>query len=253
MVQIKTTAVVAAAGALGAASLAAAAPAPEPFFSLGSLSSNLHFNNNPWDWSCKAPWKPAAKPYFTFGCSAGTVPYWNGGDKAACKWPWFRFTKFCRQGNDPKPLPPNCNPPKDDSNQPICNKGYQQVFKDYTTTAATGVYQGKVVGAATIDNENYMTYGLSTSVEGCLTICDATSGCAFVNVYQDNVDNQDDISELPPSAQAKFQPGQLTCALYRACSGTDKATNYGGQQDPTYITQSSGYCKGGQCSTASRK
>uniref|UniRef100_V5EX19 Uncharacterized protein n=1 Tax=Kalmanozyma brasiliensis (strain GHG001) TaxID=1365824 RepID=V5EX19_KALBG len=118
---------------------------------------------------------------------------------------------------------------------------------NYQTVADSGVYQGQTVGAATIDNANYMTYLLVDSVDKCLAACDATDGCFFVNLYQDNASSPSDVSELPASAQSKYTPGNLTCALYKACSGTEKATNYGGQQDPTFITQSSGYCKNGKC------
>lgn len=39
----------------------------------------------------------------------------------------------------------------------VCSNGYLQAYNNYSTTALTGVYQGQMVGAATIDNENYLT------------------------------------------------------------------------------------------------
>lgn len=39
----------------------------------------------------------------------------------------------------------------------VCSDGYKQSFSNYTTVAQSGVYQGQVVGAATIDNANYLT------------------------------------------------------------------------------------------------
>ncbi|UTT89463.1 hypothetical protein NDA17_000971 [Ustilago hordei] len=158
-------------------------------------------------WSRIAPWNHASIPSFTFGCSAPGIP----------------------PGTD------------------TCVDGYQQVYNNYQVVAESGVYQGKTVGAATMDNDNYLTYLLVSDLDKCLQACDDTKGCVFVNLYQDNADQPSDVSGLPPSVQPKFVKGNLTCALYKACSGTDKANNYGGQQDPTFITDSRAYCKGGKC------
>ncbi|PWN51384.1 hypothetical protein IE53DRAFT_410212 [Violaceomyces palustris] len=129
---------------------------------------------------------------------------------------------------------------------PICQGAYQQTFDDYTTVPTTGVYAGQEVGAATSD-PSYMTYGLSTTVEGCLKICDETSGCVFVNVYQDQYPEGETPTDLTPEVQAKYKLGNLTCALFSKCVSTDQNTNYGGQNDPSFITDSNGYCKSGNC------
>ncbi|PWN23474.1 hypothetical protein BCV69DRAFT_275014 [Microstroma glucosiphilum] len=114
-----------------------------------------------------------------------------------------------------------------------CDDGYLQTFNNYTTVATTGVYAGQVVGAAIIDNANYLTYGLSNTTEGCLTVCDQVSGCAFVNAYLDHGDTTEG------DMGGKYS-GAYTCALYSICESTSAATNYGGQNDPSYITDSSG-------------
>lgn len=74
--------------------------------------------------------------------------------------------------------------------QPICTTDangdtYQTLFTNYTTTPTSGVYAGQTVGAATIDNDNYLTYGLADTVEQCLELCDQTNSCVFVNSYHD--------------------------------------------------------------------
>ncbi|KAJ9473831.1 hypothetical protein PHBOTO_003900 [Pseudozyma hubeiensis] len=204
------------------------------------------FDLNPADWSCIAPWKHASLPSFSLGCIAPGIPQWDGGDKTKCKYFWNWWTPFCREGNKPKP-PPGSDSGSGSGGGVTCSGKYEQTYKNYQTVADSGVYEGKTVGAATIDSENYITYILTDSLDKCLKACDETSGCVFVNLYQDNAENPSDVDELPPSAQPKYKKGNLTCALYKACSGTDKATNYGGQQDPTFITDSSAYCKSGKC------
>lgn len=82
-----------------------------------------------------------------------------------------------------------------------CDGHCQLIFKVLQKEVDLGVYHNKTVGAATIDNEEYITYGLASSVEGCLTPCDQTGGCVFVNVYQDHVDEYPaDVADLPESA-----------------------------------------------------
>ncbi|PWN26957.1 hypothetical protein BDZ90DRAFT_208375, partial [Jaminaea rosea] len=197
----------------------------------------------------KAPWKDNSKPSWCHGEQISGIPTWSGGDWAKqCKTnPWAFWTmwykpQWCKTGNKPKPIPST------PSTNPTCDGAYQVVFQDLQKQADTGVYAGQTVGAATVDNENYLTYGLATSVDGCLETCDKTEGCVFVNVYQDHVDNYPaDVADLPESAQKKYAPGTLTCALYKACSDKDKATNFAGQQDPTKILNSDGYCKSGNC------
>ncbi|SJX63885.1 uncharacterized protein SRS1_14589 [Sporisorium reilianum f. sp. reilianum] len=240
MVQLKNIAVVA---AVGAASMATASPI-EPLQERTFGLLQAIFEKKLSLWSMCAPWKHASLPSFTFGCHAPGSPTWSGGDKAKCWLIWNKFSSFCQNGNVPPPKPSG------DCTDTVCKSGYEQILKNYTTTATTGVYAGKQVGAATIDNENYMTYLLVDGLDKCLQACNENKGCYFVNLYQDNADSPSDVAELPESVRPKYTKGNLTCALYKACSGTDKATNYGGQQDPTYITVSDGYCKSGKCPTA---
>ncbi|SPO28783.1 uncharacterized protein UTRI_04661 [Ustilago trichophora] len=246
MVQIQN---IAAAAVIGAASYAVASPVETPEVLEARTFGLLQriFEKKAWLWNCIAPWHHASLPSWSWGCDVPGIPGWNGGDKGKCWLIWNKFTPYCKHGNQPKPIPEGCNPPNNGGGEPICKDGYQQVFKNYQTVATSGVYQGKTVGAATIDNANYLTYILVDGVDKCLKACDQTKDCVFVNLYQDNADKPEDVNELPESAQAKYKKGNLTCALYKACSGPSQATNYGGQQDPTYITDSNGYCKGGKC------
>ncbi|KAJ1022853.1 hypothetical protein NDA13_004903 [Ustilago tritici] len=211
MVQIHT---IAAAAVIGAATYTSATPV-EGADALEARTFGIarhFFEKQERYWSRIAPWNHASIPSFTFGCSAPDIPAWTGRDKSQCKWFWNKWTPFCQN-----------------------------------EVAESGVYRGKTVGAATIDNDNYLTYLLVSDLDKCLQACDNTKGCVFVNLYQDNADQPSEVSGLPPSVQPKFVKGNLTCALYKACSGTDKANNYGGQQDPTFITDSRAYCKGGKC------
>lgn len=241
MVQLKNIAAVA---VIGAATYASASPVQaEPLEERTFGLLHKLFEKKLALWSLCAPWKHASLPSYTWGCDAPGIPGWDGGDWHKCKFFWNWDKPFCKHGNQPSPSPVHPAPGGD----PVCKDKYQQVFNNYQTVATSGVYKGKTVGAATIDNDNYITYILVDSADKCLQACDQTSGCVFVNLYQDNAENASDVDELPASAQSKYVKGNLTCALYKACSGTSKATNYGGQQDPTYITDSAGYCKNGKC------
>jgi len=232
--------------AIGAASYVSASPVEKvQVVARGSPS----FNDSPSAWTKCAPWLPSSLPSWQLGCSAPGIPQWTGGDQAQCSSPWNMWTPFCLHGNPNQPLPAGCKPPTTGGQSvfPVCDDGYQQVYSDYQTTPTSGVYAGQTVGAATIDNANYLTYILVKDTDSCLKACDQTKNCVFVNIYQDNASSPSDVSGLPASAQPKYVKGNLTCAMFKACSGTDKATNYAGQQDPTYITDSSAYCKGGEC------
>lgn len=240
MVQIKNVAFVA---AIGAAHYATASPVESREVLEARTFGLLHriFEYKLALWSRIAPWKHSSLPSFNWGCPDWGIPDWDGGDKAKCRHIWNWWKPYCKHGNPPKPNP------DDNNNHPICKGKYQQVYNNYQTVATSGVYQGKTVGAATIDNDNYLTYILTDSLDKCLQACEQTAGCAFVNLYQDNAEKPEDVNDLPPSARSKYIKGNLTCALYKACSGKNKAINYGGQQDPTYITDSSAYCKSGKC------
>ncbi|CDU25171.1 uncharacterized protein SPSC_05005 [Sporisorium scitamineum] len=236
MVQLKNIAVIA---AVGAASMATASPIePLQERTFGILQEI--FEKKLSAWSVCAPWKHASRPAFNFGCNAPGIPSWTGGDKAKCWLFWNWNSDFCKNGN----VPPK---PSGDCSGTVCKSGYEQVFKNYTTVPTEGIYAGKRVGAATIDNKNYITYILVDGLDKCLQACNEQKGCYFVNLYQDNADNPEDVADLPESVRPKYVKGNLTCALYKACSGIEKATNYTGQLDPTYITDSDGYCKNGKC------
>ena len=144
-------------------------------------------------------------------------PTWDNGDLNFCSFSWAKNFTCCKKST---PTPPPSTTPTSPSSP--CLSGYTTAFKDYTTTPTTGYYAGKAgTGAATIDNENYLTYGLVDSVQDCIAICNSINNCNFINVYQ----------ELESDVKDSYSPGKLTCAAFKACSGTEKATNYGGQSE----------------------
>ena len=128
--------------------------------------------------------------------------------------------------------------PVDPIQYPVCNQKYQVTYTNFTLIPTDGYWVGKRVGAATQD-DSYMTYTLADSPESCLTACDNIEGCVFVNSY---IDRNDDEAYLP-----KHTPGVYTCSMYSKCVGTEKNNNWGGQDDPNDIVNSSGYCKSGAC------
>ncbi|PWN51512.1 hypothetical protein IE53DRAFT_304554, partial [Violaceomyces palustris] len=199
-------------------------------------------------WSYKAPWLKGSKPNWCKGFPFPSIPSFGGGDKGKCDIFWYKILnwKYCTSGNQPSPLPGGCNPPSNGGGGPVCKDGFQLTYSDYKTVATSGVYQGKTVGAAASD-PSYLTYGLTKTIDDCLDACDAVQGCVFVNFYQDNADSPEDVNDLPDSVKPKYVKGNYTCAMFSKCLGTESNTNYGGQQDPTYITESSGYCKSGKC------
>ncbi|PWN26419.1 hypothetical protein BDZ90DRAFT_38545 [Jaminaea rosea] len=124
---------------------------------------------------------------------------------------------------------------------PTCTSGYQLVGRNLTTVADSGVYFGQTVGVAIRDDPHYLTYGLADKHEDCLKACDQVAGCVFVNAY---LDVQEDGTDDPVPEK---HSGKYTCALFSACSDKSKADNFGGQNDPNYITDSNIYCKTGAC------
>lgn len=126
----------------------------------------------------------------------------------------------------------------DPYSNPVCSGKYQQTFDNYTLIAPNGYWYGKRVGAA-IQDDSYMTFTLATDPAACLAACDNIEGCAFVNVYTDRNDDESYLS--------KHTPGTLTCAMFAKCVGTEKADNWGGQDDPNDIVDSEGWCKSGAC------
>lgn len=183
-----------------------------------------------------APWYPNSIPSYQEGFSFPSIPQWTGGDKAACSSIPAAFSSFCQFGNPFVPFTPPTPTPTTSSGAPVCVDFYQEIYDNYTV-----VQNGQRVGAATVDNQNYITYLLVNSTDACLDACDNTKGCEFVNIYQLNPRSAAAVASLPAPAQAPYQKGALTCSLFRACSGTDKATNTGDVNG--YITDSDAYCK----------
>ncbi|WWD22728.1 hypothetical protein CI109_107221 [Kwoniella shandongensis] len=129
----------------------------------------------------------------------------------------------------------------DPLDDPVCELNYQVTYQNYTMVAPNGVWAGLTVGSATQD-ASYMTYTLATSVDDCLRACDQIEGCVFVNSY---FDRNDEEAYLP-----KHTPGLITCAMFSTCVGTEKNDNFGGQDDPNTIENSTGYCKSSACVAA---
>ncbi|KAF9044986.1 hypothetical protein BJ165DRAFT_1594169 [Panaeolus papilionaceus] len=84
-----------------------------------------------------------------------------------------------------------------------------------------------------IQANDYMTFGLVDTVEACQAMCDAVTGCQFVNTYHD--------------VHGKDGSPLLTCSLFAGCHDISSATNTGGQTQPdgslNSIAQSDGWCK----------
>ncbi|CAO1622132.1 unnamed protein product [Parajaminaea phylloscopi] len=255
-------------------------------FSWNLPGSSIFTNWLSWDQSCASkpnygasgkPWS-SGKPgwYIGDGSCGGGIPKWDQGDYRWCSHPKYGKNNYCKHGNQP------CQPPKNPhhgghgghghggvttktttltttktdvstttatvtttttttaaapSDTPVCNNKYQVTFSDYKTVADSGIYKGQSVGAAIIAN-SYLTYGLAKKPEDCLAVCDQTAGCVFVNTF---LDVEEDETEEPRHS------GLYTCALYSACESTEKGTNFGGQNDPNHIEQSTGWCKSENC------
>ncbi len=183
-------------------------------------------------------------PSLNLFCGGKKLPQiWNG-DKDFCNLPLWNFTPFCKSGNAPCPKPPVVPPPSG----PTCVNQYEQTQSNYTTTPTTGVYAGVPGTGAAASDPSYMTYGLVKSNAECIAMCEKTSGCVYVNVYQDQFPPgeipQDLINQgLGP----KYEVGTLTCSLFSKCLGNSAFTNVGGQSDPNYLSQSYGFCKDQAC------
>ncbi|KAK0461959.1 uncharacterized protein EV420DRAFT_138145 [Desarmillaria tabescens] len=151
------------------------------------------------------PWKS--------GCSPGWY-YGDHPDYLQISVPWLKDSLICWL-LDLLHLGFLCpNPP----HNPPANDGYKQVFYNYT-------------GAVQADD--YLTYGLVDTVEGCKDMCNSVDGCNFINPYYD--------------VNGKNGSPLLTCSLFTKCHGVEDADNFGGQTQPDgsidYITDSAGYCK----------
>ena len=223
------------------AASAAANPTPNP-----SLGSFFNIFSEVFPSQVIKPVAPWLGPYKSLPgwCGAtqfGKLPKLGWGDKNLCSQWWFQFTPFCKGGN--KPCKPPVTPPP---TGPVCDDGYEQTQKNATYTPTAGVYAGQTVGAA-VNDPSYITYGIVANIDECLASCDAVSGCLFVNYYADRYPPGETPSDLPPSAQLKYQDGAFTCSLYSACQSNSTFVNVGGQNDPSYITNSSGWCKSGRC------
>lgn len=75
------------------------------------------------------------------------------------------------------PAPTDDDPYKD----PVCSANYQQTFDDFKPPAGSGPAEHPAVGAAVVDNENYIHYTLASDPADCLAVCDQTEGCVFVS------------------------------------------------------------------------
>ncbi|KAJ7588183.1 hypothetical protein C8J56DRAFT_1004475 [Mycena floridula] len=84
---------------------------------------------------------------------------------------------------------------------------------------------------AAIQADDYITYGLTETVDDCKAMCLSVSGCTFINTYHDV--NGKDGSPL------------LTCSLFSYSHSAADAINMGGQSQPDgsmdYITDSEGW------------
>ncbi|KAJ7588182.1 hypothetical protein C8J56DRAFT_1004474 [Mycena floridula] len=98
-------------------------------------------------------------------------------------------------------------------------------------TGWTQVFYGLTLREAAIQADDYITYGLTETVDDCKAMCLSVSGCTFINTYHDV--NGKDGSPL------------LTCSLFSYSHSAADAINMGGQSQPDgsmdYITDSEGW------------
>lgn len=76
-------------------------------------------------------------------------------------------------------------------------------------------------------------------IDQCFKMCDSVTNCTFINTYHDVEDDE-------PTGQ--HDPSKLKCVLFGNCVDPKISNNnWGGQNDPNYITDSNGYCRSGKC------
>ncbi|GAC96671.1 hypothetical protein PHSY_004254 [Pseudozyma hubeiensis SY62] len=172
------------------------------------------------------------------------------------------------------------------SQPPYCQMGYQSIFTDARRPVAS--YSNKLFGSVVSDPTAFLHWGLVSSISQCLSACDATSGCVFVNIYQQtfNLDNPSiklinrapdavAFKELPEvgddwerkeserlkrkfagkreDKKNSFVQGQLTCALYSRCHAECDANRASGSGEPIFFESSQGWCKSKDCDAHGQK
>ncbi|KAF9557012.1 hypothetical protein CPC08DRAFT_640812 [Agrocybe pediades] len=109
---------------------------------------------------------------------------------------------------------------------PVPSDGYVQIFSNIT---------------AAVQADDFMTFGLTETVDDCKAMCDSVPGCTFVNTYHD--------------VNGKGGSTELTCSLFQFCHTAADADNRGGQSQPDgsidFIINSDGWCKEGNPVTSS--
>uniref|UniRef100_V5EW36 Uncharacterized protein n=1 Tax=Kalmanozyma brasiliensis (strain GHG001) TaxID=1365824 RepID=V5EW36_KALBG len=152
-----------------------------------------------------------------------------------------------------------------------CHAGYQSLFTNVKRPVTA--YEHKLFGSVVSDPSSFLHWGLVRSVSQCLTACDQTDGCVFVNIYQQtfSLDNpsiklttrseeapaNEDAGEgeerkkqfahQPERKKNSFVPGNLTCALYSRCFGECEARIASGGDSPVCFERSRGFCKSKGC------
>ncbi|KAJ7091424.1 hypothetical protein B0H15DRAFT_883757 [Mycena belliarum] len=107
------------------------------------------------------------------------------------------------------------------------------------------VFYGTATHDAAVEGTAYLTFNVVTNssysmgLAECLTFCDRTTGCVFVNLYYE--------FNNPLLDFGFSEKSNLKCVLYADVHTSSEKTNYGGQQlspppaPPTFIEYSSGY------------
>lgn len=104
-----------------------------------------------------------------------------------------------------------------------CSNSYSKTQDGFTSVASNGVYSGKTAGAAA-NGAGYLGYKLVKDISSCKGYCDSDKLCKYYNIYQDQYPDGETPSDLPPSAQEKYQKGNLTCAIYSQCQSNSDFT-----------------------------
>ncbi|KAJ7100686.1 hypothetical protein B0H15DRAFT_927357 [Mycena belliarum] len=126
----------------------------------------------------------------------------------------------------PPPPPPPVGPTTPTPTPPETPDGY------------TNQYANKTCASETWPIENYLTFGIVESIQGCADMCDKVVKCIFFNSYHD-----------VNAGAGKAYTTKLTCALFAVVVPAANATNCGNQQQQghpvgvTQITDSYAYFK----------
>lgn len=172
-------------------------------------------------------------------------------------------------------------PPPKRSLSTQCRSAYQALFTDAKRPVAS--HSNKLFGSVVSDPASFLHWGLVSSVSQCLQACDETSGCVFVNIYQQtfSLDNPNiklfnrgllDPTKIKESRgdewertegmrlrskfagkredkKNSFVQGQLTCALYSRCHALCDADHPSGGDEPVFFERSQGWCKSKACAS----